>query len=156
MPLKAALIAELIAAIGTFIPDGEKVDDPRIVVVEPAVLQQKACGGPCKVIAWFGPDAKIYLDRRIDPENNIMARSILLHELVHHFQYRLTGHMADGCDQWLARERQAYEVQARWLFEQGVDARPLFMQARTLMCGPLDGGERGQATNAEPTKPAQP
>jgi hypothetical protein len=156
MPLKAALIAELIAAIGTFIPGSEKVEAPRIVEIEPAVLQQKACGGSCKVIAWYGPDATIYLDRRMDPENNIMARSILLHELVHHVQFKLARHMAAGCDQWLMRERQAYEVQARWLFEYGVDARPLYMQARTLMCSPADSGRPGQASSGDTRKARQP
>lgn len=156
MPLSAALIAELIAAIGTFIPGGEQMDAPRIVEVEPAILQQKACGGKCKVIAWFGPDATIYIDKRMDPENNIMARSIVLHELVHHVQYKLTGHMADGCDQWLARERQAYDIQARWLFEYGVDARPLYMQARTLMCSTGNSNRPGQASSGDTRKAGQP
>jgi hypothetical protein len=145
MALKSTLVAELIAVVGGFIPVGDALPPPVIVEEEPAVLQQRACGEPCKVVAWYGPDGIIYLDRRIDPEANIMARSVLIHELVHHVQRQQTGHNADGCEQWLSRERQAYEIQARWLFEQGVDARPLFMQARTLMCGPAEsrGGQAG-------------
>ena len=33
--------------------------------------------------AWYGPDGVIYIDSRVNPKRNIVAKGILLHELVH-------------------------------------------------------------------------
>jgi hypothetical protein len=48
--------------------------------------------------------------------DNLRDRSILLHEIVHHLQY--LNHMKALCP--AEEERQAYDLQIKWLREQGV------------------------------------
>ena len=69
---------------------------------------------------------------------DLLDQSILLHELVHHVQV-VTG-MEYPCPP--ARERLAYELQARWLQEMGVEDPYTFMQVNEFtifirsLCGP--------------------
>jgi hypothetical protein len=129
------IVTELIAAVAVAMNSPAMVvADPVIHRLDPATLQQKMCGKPCKVLAWYGPDAVIYIDNRVDPERNIFARGILLHELVHHVQRQAMGGNAGTCGEWLRRERQAYRIQAKWLFDHGIDASPLIWQIRTIRC----------------------
>jgi hypothetical protein len=139
------LVAELLVVASAAVPGAGDVAPPTIRTLEPNVLQQKACGRPCKVLAWFGPDGVIYLDERIDPQRNAVGRSILLHELVHHVQCVATGHSASSCRDWLAREQQAYGVQAEWLFKNRVDATAVVWQARLMRCNPAAMQQHGQA-----------
>lgn len=129
------IVTELIATVAIAMASPSMVvADPVIRQLDPEVLQQKACGRPCKVLAWYGTDAVIYIDNRADPERNIIARGILLHELVHHVQGQAMGGNARTCREWLRRERQAYRIQAQWLFDHGIDASSLIWQLRTVRC----------------------
>jgi hypothetical protein len=62
------------------------------------------------------PSATVYVSRDFD-WSNLLDRSILLHELVHHVQHR--NAVKFQCH--AAAEPQAYELQATWLEEQGED-----------------------------------
>lgn len=133
----ASIVAELIAIVGL------AMNSPAVVVSEPVIrqldareLQHKVCGKPCRVLAWYGPDGVIYIDKRVDPERNIVAKGILLHELVHHVQREARGGNSSNCVEWLRRERQAYRIQAQWLFDNGIDASALIWQVRTVRCDP--------------------
>lgn len=139
----ANIVAELITVVGL------SMNTPAMVVSEPVIrqldagdLQHKVCGKPCKVLAWYGPDGVIYIDKRVDPQRNIVAKGILLHELVHHVQREARGGNAKSCMEWLRRERQAYRIQAQWLFDNGIDASPLIWQVRTVRCNPDAFGKR--------------
>ena len=148
------IVAELIAVIAATIvqPAGSAaLPDPVVQQLQPEELQTRACGKPCNVLAWFAPDGIIYIDNRVDPQNNTVARGILLHELVHHVQRQMLGGNSDGCKEWLRREREAYEIQAHWLFKQGIDPTPLMWQVRTMQCHPLAHG--GQAAKGDVPRP---
>ena len=95
-----------------------------------------------------GPDGIIYIDNRVDPKRNIVAKGILLHELVHHVQREARGGNAESCAEWLQRERQAYRIQAQWLFENGIDASRLIWQVRTVRCNPNAFG-KGSTTETK-------
>lgn len=144
MKLLSELVADLLVAASAAVPGATDIAPPVIEQLEPHVLQQKACGKPCRVLAWFGQDAVIYLDNRVKPLRNLVARSILLHELVHHVQYVVSGNSAQSCSDWLQRERDAYKVQAAWLVERGIEATPLVWQVRLMRCDP-DVFDHGQA-----------
>jgi hypothetical protein len=58
----------------------------------------------------------VYLRESWDAED-LFDRSVLLHELVHHVQ--ITNELEVPC--LAALERQAYELQAQWLEEQGIE-----------------------------------
>jgi len=93
---------------------------PVVHFVPHGVLEEKACHKPCPVLGWFSLDNQIYLDDQLDLKGSVQARSILLHELVHYVQ-QVSGKF-DGmrtCEGWVQREKEAYTIQNRWLFEQG-------------------------------------
>ena len=130
----SSLAADLLLSVLVML--GQKpLDTPRVETLEPAQLQQRVCGAKCRVFAWYAPEGTIYLDKRLDLKRNLYARSILVHELVHHIQRLRTGHQAQNCAEWSARERRAYAVQAHWLKVHGVVSHDLMLQARlTLRC----------------------
>ena len=66
----------------------------------------------------FYRDGIIYLDNQIDLRTP-MGISIILHELVHHFQFAKAGPAKD-CDEWQQREQFAYAEQQRFLSAQGI------------------------------------
>lgn len=89
---------------------------PTISFVPHTALEQRLCGKPCPVYAVFLPRHGILLDDRLDPVNDVKARGILLHELVHYVQWRQKGRQtAQNCHEWVSREDQAYAIQYRWL-----------------------------------------
>jgi len=95
----------------------------RVSVVE---MQQKICAGrSCAVKAFYHPEWGVYVDEALDIENNTYDRSILLHELVHHLQ-KTTGKydaVPNFCNRRNAQEREAYEIQNRYLSSQSVSRR---------------------------------
>ncbi len=104
---------------------------PTVNRVTHAYIETQACTKPCPAVAWFPPGDQIYLDDRLRPEEEVRARGILLHELVHYVQ-QVSGKFdgLDPCEAAIAREREAYAIQNRWLATQGVwpgQATPLHL-----------------------------
>ena len=94
---------------------------PQILAVSPTYLQTAACnGGPCKVMGWFPPGNTIYLDQRLDPYDNLLASSVVVHEMVHYLQYLKAGGLPPACEDVIALEREAYGVQREYLLRYGV------------------------------------
>jgi hypothetical protein len=115
------LVAELIVAASALSGYPAPSDSPNVVLVAHELLEEKACGQPCRVYGWSPPGATIYLDNRLDLHANLFARSILVHELTHYLQQE-SGKYSERrtCREWIEREREAYLVQFRWLArEQG-------------------------------------
>jgi hypothetical protein len=52
----------------------------------------------------------------LQPESNVFARSVLLHELVHYVQ-DVSNELAAvrPCERWYRREQEAYAIQKRFL-----------------------------------------
>ena len=103
---------------------------PQIHRVSVAEMQQKVCAGrTCSVRAFYHPEWGVYVDEVLDIHNDTFDRSILLHELVHHLQ-KTTGKfdsMPDFCLRRNAQELEAYEIQNRYLADQGAARRALAM-----------------------------
>ena len=92
---------------------------PEIHQAPLAEIRERFCQGHCAVQAFYKPEEGIYIDEAFDLEHDAFARSVLLHELVHHLQ-RVQGTfqgMPSACDRWYAAERQAYAIQNRYLEE---------------------------------------
>ncbi len=90
---------------------------PEIHQAPLAEIRQRFCGGNCMVQAYYKPEEGVYIDEAFDLEHDEFARSVLLHELVHHMQ-RVSGtfqRIPSECDRWYAAERQAYDIQNRYL-----------------------------------------
>lgn len=95
---------------------------PEIVFLSHIELERRGCDRPCEIYGWYPFGSTIYLDNRLDPVSDLAARAILLHELVHYLQQSADAHPdKSNCIAWIGREREAYDVQARWLFRYNVD-----------------------------------
>ncbi len=89
-------------------------------------LQSKFC--PDVACELFGlyvalPDERTYVYMRNDLDllGDPWHQSALVHELVHYVQH-LSGRWAPpyDCPSWVAQEREAYWIQARWLWSKGI------------------------------------
>lgn len=129
------LAIELLLSLQVYFPaaNATAVQSLRVETLIPAVLQHRACGGPCQVWAWYSPDGVIYIDTRLDTAHNTFARSIIVHEIVHHSQHVESGPAAD-CAEWIGRERQAFAVQSAWLRSQGMRPPSFVQRVNSMRC----------------------
>jgi hypothetical protein len=93
---------------------------PEFREVPHAWLEEHACNGrSCKVLGWYpGEGDVVYLDDRMDIENNLLHTSIALHEVVHWLQGE-AGALLQDCETSIAAEREAYAIQRQYLVEYG-------------------------------------
>ncbi|MFN0037914.1 MAG: DUF6647 family protein [Burkholderiales bacterium] len=113
----AALALELLSSIHMLSGYPATTELPEIHRVPLADIQQRACKSSCRVQALYIPGEGVYIDEKFDLANDPFARSILLHELVHHQQQvkgAFQGIISD-CDRWYAAESEAYSIQNRYL-----------------------------------------
>ncbi len=90
---------------------------PRVQRVPHAKIEELACGGAkCAALAVYRSGEGVYIDKALNLETEVFARSVLLHELVHYVQ-DVAGERAEAepCKRWYRRERQAYAIQMRFL-----------------------------------------
>ncbi|MDJ0943002.1 MAG: hypothetical protein QNJ30_06040 [Kiloniellales bacterium] len=128
-----ALVLQLLTAINAIagLPLPER--PPEVVFVSQSYLESQACDRPCEIRGWFPPGRVVYLDDRLDPQNDTWERSILVHELVHYLQQEEGTFTEDGtCETWMKREAEAYEIQYRWLVAQEVSPRLLRRTRRSF------------------------
>jgi hypothetical protein len=104
---------------------------PEVVKVSHTYFVENACGGSeCKVYGWYAGGQELYLDERMDPQENLLASSVVVHEMVHYLQglSRNGGVPAKGaafgdlpsCAGAIDMEREAYAVQREFLLRFGV------------------------------------
>lgn len=119
--LLAALMSWAVQLSGYPAPDHL----PQVMLVSHAQLVHAACADhECKVLGWFPPGDTIYLDQGLAPLDSTFSSSVVVHEMVHYLQQRSgrfeqAGAGAD-CDQVLAMEYQAYQVQRDFFEAYGV------------------------------------
>lgn len=96
-------------------------------------LKQIFCPGQdCSVSAIYS-GGTVYYDKRIDYKKNIIDRSIIIHELIHHIQAKKYG-LTYECDMWYHKERQAYKLQADYLRSRGINASFVNDVTASLKC----------------------
>ena len=118
------LVGELLMAIHLLSGYPIPPEQPRVEFLPQAELAERACGRPCLIFGWFPPGQTVYLDDRLNPLVSVAARGILLHELVHFLQQEEGAFaVAPDCEAWIDREREAYDIQFRWLAEQRAPLR---------------------------------
>ena len=106
---------------------------PTIHIVDRAALQQLACNGGNCPARGFQRGQDVYVDAALDFTRPADA-AVLLHELVHYFQFARWG-PAQDCLEWIARERTAYRIQIYELARMGADAGSVLATARSVGCG---------------------
>ena len=131
--LQATLLSWAVSLSGLPAPDSP----PQLRRMPHDFFVQSACNGhECKVLGWFPPGDTVYVDERLDPQNNLLAASIVMHEMVHYLQYRAAGKGLEfSCAQSIALERQAYAAQREFITRYGV-YRPVGASMHQVGCDP--------------------
>lgn len=130
------LVAELFLAIKLIAGYPAPAVAPQIHLLGSAEIRQALCRGPCGDIkAFYLPDRGVFVNAALDFDHDVTARSVLLHELVHHVQ-DLSGRfekIVSQCDRWYSKELEAYEVQNEYL-RQHHETRRYIVEALPNMC----------------------
>jgi len=114
--ISAKLVMTLLVAISGYTGYAIPGDPPRITAVPHDRLAQRVCGGPCQVFGFTLPDGEIIVDDALAIGSDPVATSILVHELTHFLQMNSDAHPPPmSCRIWSDREREAFDVQTRWL-----------------------------------------
>jgi hypothetical protein len=112
-----SLVSDLFAVISSLSTYPQPYHLPPVQMKPAAELQQMVCSGPCQLRGFYIPRKGVFLSDALDVNHDVVARSVLLHELVHHVQ-EVSGRfesIENPCDRWWAREREAYEIQNAYL-----------------------------------------
>lgn len=131
---------------------------PEIVQVSHIYLVKTACSGhECKVMGWFPPGNTIYLDQRLNPQENLLASSIVVHEMVHYLQHQgTTRNQPFDCVSTISLERKAYAVQREYLLRYGV-YQPVGVSMHNVGCSEAaTPGLAAQGTLIDETTHEQP
>lgn len=122
------LVLELFAAIQML--SGYPVPQtlPQIHTASVQEMQQRVCGKPCPVKAFYHREWGVYLDETLDLRGSAFDRSVLLHELVHYVQ-NVTGRFEKipvSCRRNHLAELEAYRIQNLYLASVNSPARALY------------------------------
>jgi hypothetical protein len=133
------LLPELMGAIGNLSRYSLPETLPKVFVVPHEKIEELACGRKCPALGAYKPGEGIYLDDALQPETNVFARSILLHELVHYVQDLASAKdNRESCERWYQREKEAYAIQEHFLALVGSEHRvsysTLFGYSALLEC----------------------
>lgn len=131
--LVSALLVSISQMTGYSIPG----DPPKIHPMSRAELAQEVCGKPCGITAFTTPAGEILIDESLMIGRDPAATSILVHELTHFLQFRSSFPAAMTCDLWSEREREAYDVQVRWLRAQAPNMRVYSLEKARLVIDPI-------------------
>ena len=121
---EAELVPALVSALDQLSKYHRPVAVPEIIRVPHERIEAIVCHAKCAALAAYRPGEGIYLDETLEPETDLFARSILLHELVHYVQDMSDEHGdMRQCERWYRREQEAYAIQKIFLFMTGSPTR---------------------------------
>lgn len=123
----APLLRELVEAIEAMADFRTGTEPPRVFQIPQWELEARLCDLPCNVTAAYLPREGIYLSDNLDPLREPADRAALLHELVHHLQYRQAkfAHLP-ACLRDRAEEQEAFALQNAYLAAIGRPERVRF------------------------------
>jgi hypothetical protein len=133
----SSMVAELFATIHLLSGYPVPQRSPEVSFVPLATMQQMICNNrPCAVKAFYKPEEGVFIDEKIDVEDDIYSRSVLLHELVHHLQYesRKFESLDTPCHRWQAKEVEAYEIQHKYLKKMHVTRSFISLDTLPITC----------------------
>jgi hypothetical protein len=142
---------------------------PQVVRVPHSFFVENACAGhECQVWGWYAGGKMLYVDSRLDPANNLLGASVVVHEMTHYLQAQAgklerrtaaasagaTKAMFVDCELTIDLEREAYAVQQAYLISYGV-YQPIGVSMHSVGCGEEsarerlahNGGERDKDSN---------
>jgi hypothetical protein len=114
--ISTKLVLTLLVAVSGYTGYAIPGEPPLITALSHDNLAQHVCGRPCHVLAFTLPSGEILIDEALAIGNDPVATSILVHELAHFLQMKSDAHPRPvTCELWRDREREAFDVQTRWL-----------------------------------------
>jgi hypothetical protein len=154
--ISSKLVVTLLTAISGYTGYAIPGDLPHIETMPHTVLEQRVCGRPCQVYGFTFPDGEIVIDEALAIGTDPVATSILVHELTHFLQMKSIAHLRQvTCRIWNDREREAFEVQTRWLRDTSVNVHVFSVEmARLRLAGmhPMCMDQSGVAPQQSWTK----
>ncbi len=99
----------------------KKIDPPSFFSLSKEEMSDKACysSDNCKVKAYYVKESGIFFIDDLEPEENICDQSIILHEMIHHYQKNSSRSFdLDQRTIWTLQERQAIYYQNLFLISQ--------------------------------------
>ena len=99
----------------------KKISAPQFVKLNNQEMSKKACFSSqnCKVKAYYIKEGQIFYIDKLEPEKKICDQSIILHELIHHYQKNSGKKInLDEKTLWTLQERQALYYQNLFLISQ--------------------------------------
>ena len=134
--ISSKLVATLLTTISGYTGYAIPGDLPHIETVPHNVLEQRVCGRPCQIFGFTFPDGEIVIDEALAIGTDPVATSILVHELTHFLQMKSVARPVPvTCGIWNDREREAFEVQRRWLRETSASVRVFSVELARLKFG---------------------
>ncbi len=109
-------------------------EKPTVRFEDRAFFETRVCRrSPCRVVGWYDDQGTIYIDRRFQDLDGAIGPSLLVHEFTHYLQH-VNGAFATGsCPENIAREREAYRVQNRYIRE--VQSSEAVIDVPAISCG---------------------
>lgn len=95
-----------------------------VVFIERQTLIMQVCAGkPCPAVGYYDKEnQKIYFDNRYSALEDKYAQGFLVHEIVHYLQDKNDQIPQDmSCDDRINLEKEAYQIQALFLVQHGLD-----------------------------------
>ena len=99
----------------------KKINNPNFYILTKHEMSEKACFSEknCRVKAYYVKDSGIFYIDELDPVDDICDQSIILHELIHHYQKNRDFKIdLDEQTMWTLQERQALYYQNLFLISQ--------------------------------------
>ena len=93
-------------------------DPPEIQFEQHAFFVENVCAGrECNVVGWYNDADIVYIDEQYRDVESGFATSLIVHEFTHFLQHKSGTFVSNSCEDSVAREREAYDVQNRYIME---------------------------------------
>jgi len=93
-------------------------DLPEVQFEQHAFFVENVCSGKeCNVVGWYNDADIVYIDEQYRSIEGEFATSLVVHEFTHYLQHKSGAYESLSCDDSVAREREAYDVQNRYIIE---------------------------------------
>jgi len=91
---------------------------PEVRFEQHSFFVENVCGGiECNVSGWYNDADVVYIDERYRNVEGSFAPSLIVHEFTHYLQHKSGAFNSLSCEDSIAREREAYYIQNRYIIE---------------------------------------
>lgn len=93
-------------------------EPPEVQFEQHAFFVENVCAGhECNVVGWYNDADVVYIDEQYRDVEGGFATSLIVHEFTHFLQHKSGTFVSNSCADSVAREREAYDVQNRYIIE---------------------------------------